>query len=232
MRELTYSQRILRGGPLVRWQRFARFRVAAKLMRRLGANHSQRLLDIGAADGIGLPYFEPIFKEVVCMNYYEDHSRELQQAYPGRTALTADARSIPLADSSVSFVVSLETLHCIPDRRLDAIKEIHRVLEPGGHFIFSVPIEVGYTAVIKYLSRAMTGHALAAGMGPSMLVKHVFPRWSNVTQYDTGRQVGFDAYAFQRSIEPWFDVLTTRVLPLKAIFPFNLMVAARKRNAA
>ena len=149
MTELTYSQRILRGGPIVRWQRFARFRLAAKLMLRLKANDSQRLLDIGAADGIGLPFFEPIFKEVVCMNYYEDHAQELQRAYPGRTSLTADARSIPLAASSVSFVVSLETLHCIPDRRLDAIREIHRVLEPGGHFIFSVPIEVGYAAVIK-----------------------------------------------------------------------------------
>ena len=199
-------------------------------MRQFGANGQQRLLDIGAADGIGLPFFEPLFQEVVCLNYYENHSRELQQAYPGRTAITADAPSIPLEDASVSFVVSLETLHCIPDRRLDAIREVHRVLKPGGHFILRVPTEVGYVALIKYISRAISGHALAEGMTPRMLLRHLFPTWSHVTQYDKGRQIGFDAYHFKRSVEPWFDVVASRVIPLPILFPFNLMVVGRKKD--
>ena len=51
-RELGYSDRILRGGfGLVAWQRFARFRAAAKeLERGLAPERRGRLLDIGAAD--------------------------------------------------------------------------------------------------------------------------------------------------------------------------------------
>ncbi|MBX3423901.1 MAG: class I SAM-dependent methyltransferase [Pirellulaceae bacterium] len=228
MAKETYSQILLKGGPLVRWQRFARFHAAVGYMQQLGAHQQQRLLDIGAADGIGLPFFEPLFKEVVCLNYYENHCRELLSAFPGRTVVAADARNIPLPDGGFSFVVSLETLHLIPERREDAIRQVHRLLEPGGHFIFSVPIEIGYTALLKYFSRGLSRHGLD-GMNFPMALRHVFPKAFNVKQFDKGRQVGFDAYDFRDSIAPWFDVIRTRVLPLPVLLPFNLMVVARRK---
>ncbi len=48
---------------------------------------------------------------------------------------TSDLRDAALASDSVAAVVSVLTLCSVPDRA-DLIAEIHRVLQPGGRFIF------------------------------------------------------------------------------------------------
>lgn len=229
--KVTYSQRLLKGGGYLAWQRFARFRAAAaaieqnadKLMRR-------EMLDIGAADGIGLPYLKPLVSRLVSVNYYENHTREFQVAHPGEEVITADARDLKLPDASFDIVVSFETLHLIPVDRLQAIAEIHRVLRPHGLLVCSVPIEIGHTALLKLAARAKSGHQLA-GMTLGMALKHVFPRLFNISQYDRGRQVGFDAYRFSRDMGPWFEVIETRAVPLPVLLPFNLLIVARRRDS-
>jgi SAM-dependent methyltransferase len=53
-----------------------------------------------------------------------------------------DAQSLSFADASFSLVLSSETLEHIPD--LDkALGEIHRVLEPGGAHLFTIPLKPG-----------------------------------------------------------------------------------------
>ena len=52
----------------------------------------------------------------------------------------ADATSMPYADASVDGALfSFQGLMCIPGgkRRLEALHEVRRVLQPGGHFIFT-----------------------------------------------------------------------------------------------
>lgn len=48
---------------------------------------------------------------------------------------TCDLRDAALSSDSVATVVSVLTLCAVPDRS-DLIAEIHRVLEPGGRFVF------------------------------------------------------------------------------------------------
>lgn len=226
----TYTQRLLKGGSYLAWQRFARFRAAATAIER-NAEKEMRLdmLDIGAADGIGLPYLKPLVKRLVSVNYYENHTREFQAAHPREEVITADARNLNLPDASFDIVVSFETLHLIPVDRFQAIAEIHRVLRPHGLLVCSVPIEIGHTALIKLAARAKSGHQLE-GMTLGMAFKHLFPRLFNITQYDRGRQVGFDAYRFRREIGRWFDVIETRAVPLPVLVPFNLLIVARRKD--
>jgi SAM-dependent methyltransferase len=226
----TYSQRLLKGGGYLAWQRFARFRAAADAIERYARTDMRRdLLDIGAADGIGLPFLKPLADRLVSVNYYENHTREFQAAHPGEEVITADARDLRLPDGSFDIVVSFETLHLIPVDRLKAIAEIHRVLRPSGLLVCSVPIEIGHTALIKLAARAKSGHQLE-GMSFGMALKHVFPRLCNITQYDHGRQVGFDAYRFSRDIGPWFDVLERKAVPIPVLLPFNLVIVGRRRD--
>ena len=48
--------------------------------------------------------------------------------------LLGDAAFLPLEDASVDFIVSSASLHHI-DNVPDALKEIYRVLRPGGRFL-------------------------------------------------------------------------------------------------
>lgn len=228
---VTYSERILRGGRLVAWQRFARFRAAAAaIQRHSGKTRVGDLLDIGAADGIGLPFLKPVAERVLSVNYYEKHTQEFRAAHPGDPVLTADARALPLPDASFDVCVSFETLHLLPgpEERRKCFAEIHRVLRPEGLFVCSVPIEVGYSALLKLAARAGTGHQLH-GMNLPMALRHCFHLWFDVEKYDQGKQVGFSIHRFVRDVGAQFAVLQTKAIPIPVLFPMNLLVVARKR---
>ena len=79
----TYSERLLGKGGVVAWQRLARFRHAAKAVcQHLPASKRKSLLDIGAADGIGLPFLKPLADRMLSVNYYEEHTQEFRVAHP------------------------------------------------------------------------------------------------------------------------------------------------------
>lgn len=230
--EETYSQRVLKGGGMVSWQRLARFRMATKAIRRHSVpDRLDALLDIGAADGIGLPFLKPLAKRVLSVNYYEDHTKEFKLAHPNDEVITADARDLPLPSASFDGVTSFETLHFIPGstERIKCLKEIHRVLRPSGLFVCSVAIEVGYPALIKLAARAATGNQLG-GMSLPMALRHCFYRLSNIEPFDKGRQVGFNAYRFVNDVASLFSVLETRAIPIPLLFPMNLLIVARKED--
>ena len=63
-----------------------------------------------------------------------------------------DGGPIPLADSSVDFVFSSEVVEHIYDTE-NAIREIARVLKPGGMFLITVP----YHGFLKNLSIVFLG---------------------------------------------------------------------------
>jgi len=228
----TYSQRILKGGGVVAWQRLARFRKASRAVRQYSKSGLlDDLLDIGAADGIGLPFLKPLAKRLLSVNYYEEHSREFKAAHPDDEILTADARKLPLVDASFDAVVSFETLHLlgVAEERQKGLAEIYRVLRPGGLLVCSIPIEVGYSALIKLTARAATGHQLD-GMSLAMALRHCFYRFGNIEQFDKGRQVGFNAYHFVDDVASLFTVLETWSIPIPILFPMNLLVVARKED--
>jgi ubiquinone/menaquinone biosynthesis C-methylase UbiE len=57
-------------------------------------------------------------------------------AIAGLSFRQGDAEKLPLADASVDAVVNLESSHCYGSME-QFLKEVYRVLRPGGHFLFS-----------------------------------------------------------------------------------------------
>lgn len=226
----TYSERLLGRGGLLAWQRLARFRkAAAAICRHLPPEQRQDLLDIGAADGIGLPFLKPLAARMLSVNYYENHTREFQAAHPYDAIITADARALPLAASTYDIVVSFETLHLIPgwDDRCRAIREVHRVLRPGGLFVFSIPIETGFAALFKYFARRATGNDLR-GMTFGLALKHCFASPASLAKLDEGEQVGFCTARFVTHVAECFEIQEQRSVPVPVLLPMNLLVVARK----
>ena len=217
---------------MVAWQRLARFRHAANAVRKhLPAAERKSLLDVGAADGIGLPFLRPLAERMLSVNYYEEHTQEFRAAHPSDPVMTADVRSLPLEDGAYDVVVSFETLHLLPDwgAREQAIHEIHRVLRPGGLFVFSVPIETGFAALFKYAARRATGNQLD-GMTLGLALKHALSTNGKITSLDDGHQVGFSAARFVELVAKRFEIRDQRPVPIRVLLPMNLLVVACKQE--
>lgn len=54
----------------------------------------------------------------------------------GLTFQQGDAQKLPFADGSLDIVLNVEASHCYPDF-LGFLKEVARVLKPGGHFVYA-----------------------------------------------------------------------------------------------
>jgi tRNA (uracil-5-)-methyltransferase TRM9 len=102
-----------------------------------------RLLNIGCAHG---PDFVP-FKDTFELHGIDFSRGMLEQAqkyaakYNFKVSLVeADARHLPYADNSFDWAIAVATYHHIEDSagRLQALRELHRVLKPGGEAFITV----------------------------------------------------------------------------------------------
>jgi tRNA (uracil-5-)-methyltransferase TRM9 len=102
-----------------------------------------RLLNIGCAHG---PDFVP-FKDTFELHGIDFSRGMLEQAqkyadkYNFKVNLVeADARHLPYADNSFDWAIAVATYHHIEDSggRLQALRELHRVLKPGGEAFITV----------------------------------------------------------------------------------------------
>ena len=99
------------------------------------------LLDFGCGNGEQTRAFLADFPVVVGA----DVSRRYLRAFPHGTTdghvaqgVQYDGLRLPVADASVDVVVSFEVLEHVADEAT-ALREIHRVLRPGGRLAMSVP---------------------------------------------------------------------------------------------
>jgi ubiquinone/menaquinone biosynthesis C-methylase UbiE len=103
----------------------------------------QSVLDVACGVGYGsrILFEKGQAKHVLGVDISEEAVREARPyALPEKVEfLVADAQRLPLADSSVDVVVSIETLEHVPDPRL-FLQEIRRVLRKGGQAIVTTPI--------------------------------------------------------------------------------------------
>ena len=115
--------------------------VLDRLAPRLG---EMRMLDIGVGAGRTTLHFAHRAGQYVGIDYAENMIRACQRRFPDAgpsvSFVTCDARRLePFDDASFDFVLfSFNGLdHIDHDGRIQALREINRVLAPGGLFLFS-----------------------------------------------------------------------------------------------
>ncbi len=102
--------------------------------------NNKHVLEVGSGRGGGLAYvtnqFRPISatgmdldKNAVSFsnNFYDN---------PGLSFIQGDAQQIPLKSDAYHVVMNVESSHRYPDFK-KFLSEVHRVLKPGGHFLFT-----------------------------------------------------------------------------------------------
>ena len=100
----------------------------------------KKLLDLGIGGGRTTGYLLQISSDYVGVDYVAEFAEETGRKFPGARILCGDARNLKeFEDQSFDFVLfSFNGLDCVSNEdRLKALKEIYRVLKPGGIFMFS-----------------------------------------------------------------------------------------------
>jgi ubiquinone/menaquinone biosynthesis C-methylase UbiE len=117
---------------------------------RININPEGTMLDLGCGEGRHIFGVMEKFPDLKCIGL-DPHIESLDKAFEGlkflesisntkTNFLSGSAYSLPFSDDSFDLVVCSEVLEHLHDYK-DAIKEINRVLKPGGQFLVSVPAE-------------------------------------------------------------------------------------------
>lgn len=123
----------------------------AEISRELkGRDQRQvKLLEIACGNGSFLASVMDVFPRLQAAGLdlspnYTEAARKRLQPWSQVDVLHEAAEAMPLADDSQDIVVSIYLFHELPARvRTDVLKEVARVLKPGGLFILSDSVQFG-----------------------------------------------------------------------------------------
>ncbi|MGE3147537.1 MAG: class I SAM-dependent methyltransferase [Pseudorhodoplanes sp.] len=120
------------------WWFVGRRRLFGRMIARFGPSPTGRVLDIGTSTGTNLRLLrDEHFVNVVGLDNSDIAIRYCAEKGLGRVE-KGDIGALPFADASFDFVLATDVIEHVDDD-LAALREIHRVLKPGGRVLISVP---------------------------------------------------------------------------------------------
>lgn len=121
-------------------EHLARYKAALSVVK------GKTVLDIACGTGYGSQLLATEAKHVIGMDVSKDAVAYAKKHYATKNVdyRVGDALKIPLEDHSVDVVISLETIEHLPTPEV-FVKEVKRILKPGGVFVVSTPNDDEFT---------------------------------------------------------------------------------------
>jgi SAM-dependent methyltransferase len=120
------------------WWFLGRRKLFAHVLSEADLRGRNRALDIGTSTGNNLHLLRQLdFAEVVGVDFSENALRFCRKRGLGRVVL-GDAQTLPFSSGSFDVVLATDVIEHLDDD-LSALKEIDRVLAPGGRALITVP---------------------------------------------------------------------------------------------
>jgi SAM-dependent methyltransferase len=95
-------------------------------------------LDVGAAGGGNTRVLRRLGWNAIALEYGPEGAQVAHER--GLPTLRGDAAALPLADASLDLVVAFDVLEHLEDDDA-AVREVRRVLRPGGRYLVAVPCD-------------------------------------------------------------------------------------------
>ncbi len=127
-------------------------RLASYLRKQIGRLISltgrESLLDLGTGSGFAASVAREQYEFVVGVDISSKMVREAARLHPDCRFLCADSDALPFGSETFDCVVSIAVLHHLP--RYDSmLREVYRVLKPGGVFYSDHDIESRFCQLFK-----------------------------------------------------------------------------------
>lgn len=158
MLEATTAEQVTTGGlpwtgerylpsvsGIIQLEHIHRYLMAKQLAR------DRDVLDIASGEGYGSAMLAKVARHVIGVDNSESVIVHARKTYieDNLEYRLGSCESIPLADSSIDLVVSFETIEH-HDQHQAMMREIRRVLRPGGVLMISSPDKYEYSVVTQY----------------------------------------------------------------------------------
>lgn len=117
------------------------FQTQLRIVDRMLAGGSGRVMDLGCGSGAALPHLRQRGFDVVGVDFSPDMLAHARQQFADDERVTfcrSDAESLPFASESFDHLVCLGLLEYLHTHER-AVGEAARVLRPGGTAVFSIP---------------------------------------------------------------------------------------------
>ena len=128
----------------------------AEMRRNLIAGASGDVLEIGGGTGANLPCYGPAVTSLTLTEPQPPMLRRLERAVrehrPSATVLRAPAEDLPFDDHTFDVAVSTLVL-CGVDDQPRALRELRRVLRPGGQLVFIEHVRAGDAGTARLQDR-------------------------------------------------------------------------------
>lgn len=147
--------------------------IEAWLIQDLGLGSGKTALDLAAGTGKFSPSLLATGATVIAVEPVQAMLNELTRQYPGIDARSGSAEHIPMDDASVDAVVCAQSFHWFATP--EALKEIHRVLKPGGALGLVWNVRDDSVPWVAALSRIMQPYEGDAPRFHSQKWRSVFP---------------------------------------------------------
>ncbi len=156
------------------------------ILRQMGDIRGKRLLDLGCGAGENSVYFAKQGANCVATDYSPGMVEvALKLAASNGVEIegrTANAMALDFPDNTFDLVYASNLLHHIPDPKI-ALKEMHRVLKPGGKACFWDPLK--HNPVINVYRRMATEVRTEDEMPLDINIVNYIQSLFSETSYDT-----------------------------------------------